>query len=828
MTASVIATTVTTPDTTRTYTVTINGVDLSGDTFHDSLAMEDQGTAVQGTTSFLVTASQATYPRIIDQGLVTIEDHMSASAPIAFRGFITSRKPTRLPAWSEVSIVAEDHTSLLDVIIPYELRPAGESDNARIGYLWGLYAGEYLQGSLALVNQVNASLPAQQFAGVTLRQALDLIAAQASTSASWLVDTAGRLNYGTSAATSAPQNVTSDTPGGGEIAPLDLSIDADSKGYVSGVYVRGKTDDGSGWVYSDAARAATNGVRRTRFLDAPDSTTSAMRDAAGNAFLAKLGSALTRGSFTCTSDDSDGWRAGQGITVRSTHLGNINTTYRIARVRTSVLGPRSGRPAGLRKYEVEFGSASTPSSGDTGPVVGTGIVGDLLDDGGNLLLGSGSSAATSGFGGALRRFISSGVYNGDFGQAPPYPDSPIVQVWNPLPFWTFTQASGTAITASAIADSSSGSGRVIRFDMAAGAAGDDAYLEQLIPVNASRGRSYTLYCLASFLTSASVSVAKMYITGTWLKADQVTTTGTGATLTRTTTAAGASTLVDLYAPSGVNAVVPSDAYYLRVRVGFQRDAAATTVVESVTLCEVRIAAGNTTAMVTEGFAPSSYGPLEITQLSGNAIIAANQLGGSGSTPKITLLGNTTTPIIQLSATTGSAALRYGGTSFPSSPTTDDLYFRTDVNGWYYYTGAAWNGAGEVDYVEKTSNTSITATTEATANTIVTGNAVTYDGATRVKIEFWAWSARPDATVAGRTLDLVLYDGATSIGLLGEMVTPAANASQSVVHAIRWITPSAAAHTYSVRAFVSAGSGVVYAGAGGIGAQAPAFIRISTV
>lgn len=686
----VVATQLTTPDTTRTYTVTVYGPgvskDISGDVFHDSLVMEDQGTAVQGTTSFLVTASQANTAALTDQALVTIEDHLTGT--YAFRGFVDSRKPSRTPAWDQIEVVCSDDTSLMDVVIPYELRPAGESDAARIGYLWGLYTSEFLQGTMASVSTVQASMPAQQFAGVTLRQALDMIAAQASTSAYWYVDNSGKLHYGTTETNPAPKNVTSDTPGGTEIAPMDLTIDFDSKGYVWGVYVRGKTDDGSGWVYNHAARVAAGGVRRTRFLDAPDSTTSTMRDAIGNAFLAKLGYALTRGSFSCVSSDSDGWRAGQYVTVRSTHLGNLNTSYRIARVRTSVLGPRSGRPAGLRQYEVEFGAASTPSSGDTGPVVGTGIVGDLLDEYGNTILGAGTSGVVAGLGGAIRRFITSGVYNGDFVLTPPYPDSTIVNSYNPLPYWSFASASGTSITATSVADSASGSGRIIRFQMdAGGGAGDDAYLEQIIPINSARGQNYYHFAGVTFITGATVSAAKVYVSAIYLQDDASTTTGVIGTNENTTTSIGAATLTEFRAtPNSFYA--PSDAAYLRVRVGFKRDAAATSVAESVTLAEVVLYQFPARVAVVDTTAPSTYSQTILTQTAGVATLQANYSRPSGSTPQVVLGGAAATPYVQI---TGSAAtlLRYGGTSFPASPTTNDLFYRTDLGYWCYYDGTRW-------------------------------------------------------------------------------------------------------------------------------------------
>jgi hypothetical protein len=136
---------------------------------------------------------------------------------------------------------------------------------------------------------------------------------------------------------------------------------------------------------------------------------------------------------------------------------------------------------------------------------------------------------------------------------------------------------------------------------------------------------------------------------------------------------------------------------------------------------------------------------------------------------------------------------------------------------------------ELDYVEKTSSTNITATTEGTADTIVTGSAVAYDGSTIVLIEFFSPSVRPATdAVADRTVSVTLYDGASSIGIWGQTVTPAQNDDNKPFLLQRRLTPSAATHTYSVRAYVTGGTGTVSGGAGGAAAAMPAFIRITKV
>ena len=135
---------------------------------------------------------------------------------------------------------------------------------------------------------------------------------------------------------------------------------------------------------------------------------------------------------------------------------------------------------------------------------------------------------------------------------------------------------------------------------------------------------------------------------------------------------------------------------------------------------------------------------------------------------------------------------------------------------------------EFDYVAFTANVNVTATTEATANTLVTGSGVAYDGSTIVVIEFFATSVKPDSGAAGRSVNFWLYDGSSSIGNMGFVRTPAASNMNATVQLRHRLTPSNATHTYSIRASVDSGTGVVTAGAGGTATALPGFIRITKV
>ena len=121
------------------------------------------------------------------------------------------------------------------------------------------------------------------------------------------------------------------------------------------------------------------------------------------------------------------------------------------------------------------------------------------------------------------------------------------------------------------------------------------------------------------------------------------------------------------------------------------------------------------------------------------------------------------------------------------------------------------------YVEFTSIVTVTATTAGAATVLVTAPSLTFDGATPILIDFGACSVNPSTG----NLSVALFDGSTELGTLlyisGNFFWP--------VRCTRRLTPSAGAHTYSIRAWGSVSGGTVYGGAGGTGNFAPGFIRV---
>lgn len=128
---------------------------------------------------------------------------------------------------------------------------------------------------------------------------------------------------------------------------------------------------------------------------------------------------------------------------------------------------------------------------------------------------------------------------------------------------------------------------------------------------------------------------------------------------------------------------------------------------------------------------------------------------------------------------------------------------------------------ELAYQEFTSNVSITSGDGDNPTDVVSSGAVTYDG-TRVCIEFFAVIVEP---ANADFISICLWDASTR---MGEMAEVALSGTRDVtVLARRYLTPSAASHTYRIRAFRNAGNGTLYAGAGGSGQHMPGYIRVTT-
>jgi hypothetical protein len=155
---------------------------------------------------------------------------------------------------------------------------------------------------------------------------------------------------------------------------------------------------------------------------------------------------------------------------------------------------------------------------------------------------------------------------------------------------------------------------------------------------------------------------------------------------------------------------------------------------------------------------------------------------------------------------------------------------------YGVTAAVWNTEHvdnmnylkEVGYSQVTSDVTVTATSEATATAVVALGAITYEAVPHM-IEFSAPDARPNTGAAGQNITFALFDSTTAVvGVWGRIATPAASGNLVPVRLGYRFTPTAAAHTYNVKCWVSVSSGLVQAGAGGSATHGPAWLRITRI
>jgi len=137
--------------------------------------------------------------------------------------------------------------------------------------------------------------------------------------------------------------------------------------------------------------------------------------------------------------------------------------------------------------------------------------------------------------------------------------------------------------------------------------------------------------------------------------------------------------------------------------------------------------------------------------------------------------------------------------------------------------AGAGGDTELAYAEISTSVTLTSVDEANPTSVISAGAVTFDGTTRVCIEFYCW--RLQSGTAGPVI-VALWDDTTTD--LGRLALSGPNGSSMPCLVRRFLTPSVGAHTYRIRGITQVtGNGVVNATGGGPATGLPAYIRITT-
>lgn len=254
---------------------------------------------------------------------------------------------------------------------------------------------------------------------------------------------------------------------------------------------------------------------------------------------------------------------------------------------------------------------------------------------------------------AMTDFVLYGVYNGAFAAGPPLGvGTNIVATTNELPFWgSPVQVSGNAITCQWIADSSSPSGHNLRFTIAAGAASDEAYVEQIVPIGGNRQRVSAHFIRGSmYRVGASGGAPQYTVAAQYLTAAGV---ATGSETSAIKTLSADATLywyAHLTEPAP-----PADAASLRVRIGVKRNTMAATDTAILDLTDVRIDRGSSASVYGDWSDPTKNAGLTAQNAGVLSLGADGTYNASFDTNGLKLLGSgfLTTPEISAPGTPAS-------------------------------------------------------------------------------------------------------------------------------------------------------------------------------
>jgi hypothetical protein len=274
--------------------------------------------------------------------------------------------------------------------------------------------------------------------------------------------------------------------------------------------------------------------------------------------------------------------------------------------------------ADASQFGTGLGLAGGPIGQSSGTEIGSGIA--------NLDIYNVPALAGGGFPVAWRRFLTGGVYNGDFGTPTLVSANNVENITNPMPYWAFVQSVQTTVTCKWASLAGSASGGSASFSMAASVGGDEGYLEQVIPVNGTVAQSFSYDAVAAVLrkNAGSLSSIHFFIEAQFLKNDKVTTTGTSDRVTASTTNIGVDAWADLRVlPNG--GILPADAYYFRIRIGLVETSGTGHTRSGAQIGEVRLGIGQQRVYIAA--TPTTLGPAWFD------LVAWPVIAGSGTTAR---------------------------------------------------------------------------------------------------------------------------------------------------------------------------------------------------
>jgi hypothetical protein len=224
---------------------------------------------------------------------------------------------------------------------------------------------------------------------------------------------------------------------------------------------------------------------------------------------------------------------------------------------------------------------------------------------------------------ATRRLLQSNIPNGDFALPPPV-ITDIIDDTNILPYWTYLSVS-PGVSFQWIANASTGSGGVIRASIDGTVAACEAYLYIIVPVNSSLTQAWTHQVRMGVTNVTGDTGAQVTVKRQYLKSDRTTTTGAETTDSVSLAAIGGTGEIG---STGTLLPTPSDAAYLRIKIGASRGSA--TAAATADFTDAWLVVGNNYLMLTDRSNPALEATAIYQQAGDLLIVPQHGTGTTGS------------------------------------------------------------------------------------------------------------------------------------------------------------------------------------------------------
>jgi len=265
-----------------------------------------------------------------------------------------------------------------------------------------------------------------------------------------------------------------------------------------------------------------------------------------------------------------------------------------------------------------------------------GSTGGVVDANGALLLSTDTTGETSlMFGPAALREIQAGVANGDFAIPPSDPTASISDA-NSLPYWTFTDdSSAGAITCAVVQDSTSGSGNILQWTVAANTTtSKTATMSRYVPIPVTQDRAYSFFPEFAVAVTAG-STNRSFIMTMQFYTDGLVATGTAIThtyaLTSFNAASRTATFIQGDADQRLNP--PADARF--AKISMQVTTTGTNATATIfNVYEVKLLTAPPMVLLGSRTSPAAVGPAAIWN-NGLQLYISNQIPDTWSAGTLT-------------------------------------------------------------------------------------------------------------------------------------------------------------------------------------------------